>query len=128
MSALVVDTSTWIDYFSNGHEAEIIEDGLVAGQVHLPPIVAAELTSGLLSKKELEDLTSMLSDLPVCPTPLEHWLRVGKLRRELRRAGEAISTPDAHVAQCALDLEAILLSEDGVFQRVAEVLDLKIRE
>jgi len=31
-----------------------------------------------------------------------------------------VSTPDAHVAQCALDAGALLWSRDGIFQRIAK--------
>lgn len=126
MSALVVDTSSWIDYFASGRHAKIIDAALEEGRVYLPPIVAAELTSGSLSKRELAELESLLEDLPLCHTPLAHWLRVGRLRAKLLGAGETISTPDAHVAQCALDLAGLLLSEDAVFVRVANVAGLRL--
>lgn len=126
MSALVIDTSTWIDYFGSGHRAEVIEDALKDGRAYLPPIVAAELTSGNLAKSDLAELTSLLEDLPICHAPLEHWFRVGELRRRLFAVGEAISTPDAHVAQCALDLGASLVSEDGVFERIAGTVGLRL--
>jgi len=43
------------------------------------------------------------------------------------RKGEAISTPDAHVAQCALDRDALLLSRDDVFERIARLQPLRVR-
>ncbi|RLB46937.1 MAG: PIN domain nuclease [Deltaproteobacteria bacterium] len=126
MSALIIDTSSWIAYFGDGRRADVIEDGLREGRVYLPPVVAAELTSGTLTKRKLTELMSFLEDLALCHTPLEHWLRVGSLRAKLRRAGETISTPDAHVAQCALDLGGELLSEDGVFRRIAGSAGLRL--
>lgn len=126
MSALVVDTSSWIGYFARGHLAVVIEDALNDGRVYLPPIVAAELTSGISSKRELEELRSFMLDLPLCHTPIEHWFRVGALRAKLFRVGESISTPDAHIAQCAIDLAGELLSEDRVFQRIAESAQLRL--
>lgn len=41
--------------------------------------------------------------------------------------GLAVSTPDAHVAQCALDRDAVLLSGDAVFTRMAAVAKLRVR-
>jgi tRNA(fMet)-specific endonuclease VapC len=126
VSALVIDTSSWIDYFGSGLRSEIIEDALKEGRVYLPPLVAAELSSGALGKKERASLESFLQDLPLCQTPFDHWVRVGRLRQKLLAAGETLSTPDAHVAQCALDLEGVLLSEDRLFSRIARVAGLRL--
>jgi len=38
------------------------------------------------------------------------------LRNSLAAKGLSVSTPDAHVAQCALDLGADLLSADAIFR------------
>ena len=38
----------------------------------------------------------------------------------------AVSTPDAHVAQGALDRDALLLSHDTVFCRIAKIRLLRI--
>ena len=127
MSALVVDTSSWISYFASGRSASLIEDALGDGRVYLPPVVAAELTSGALRKRERDELLSLLRDLPLCHAPLDHWFRVGDLRARLLGKGEAISTPDAHVAQCALDLAGELLTEDRVFARIASSIGLRLR-
>jgi predicted nucleic acid-binding protein len=126
VSALVIDASSWIDYFASGHNAAAIEDALADGRVYLPPIVAAELLSGELDKRDLGALESLLKDLPLCDTSIEHWFRVGRLRCKLLTAGETVSTPDAHVAQCAIDLAATLMSEDRVFQRMAKRVGLRL--
>jgi hypothetical protein len=51
---------------------------------------------------------------------------VGLLRASLREKGLSVSTPDAHVAQCTLDLEAELLTLDGVFARIARAVPLRL--
>ena len=122
----VVDTSTWIDFFS-GQEAPELEDALAAGTVVLSPVVVAELLSGAGSPAQRAALTDLLFDLPVHETPLPHWVRVGDLRRELRGQGISVSTPDAHVAQCALDHGSVLLSRDRVFERIADLVGLQVR-
>ena len=53
-------------------------------------------------------------------TSREHWQEVGVLRRVLAKKGVAISIPDAHVARCAVELKATLLSSDRVFAKVAK--------
>lgn len=124
MSALVIDTSSWISYFA-GRGSSLIDPALSRGDVYLPLVVAAELLSGRLSHKQRAALESLLTDLPVCGQELEHWFRAGKLRSVLRSKGVSVSTVDAHVAQCAIDLHAQLLSEDAIFRTVARYTQLQ---
>lgn len=125
MSALVIDTSSWISWLAGGG-SPLVEAALEEGRVHLPPVVAAELLSGRLAAWERRALGSLLDDLPLVPTDRAHWYRVGRLRAALGQRGLTVSTPDAHVAQCALDLGAELLSEDGVFARLAGLVPLRL--
>ena len=125
MSGLVVDTSVWIDFLS-GRAAASFEHGLEDGVVVLPPVVVAELVSGARQPKHRAAVLDLVADLAIHETPLDHWVRVGDLRRRLSEKGIAVSTPDAHVAQCAIDRDAVLLSRDAVFQRIAGVTSLRL--
>ncbi len=71
-------------------------------------------------------MIDLLTDLKLVATPLAHWIAVGDLRAMLARRGLSVSTPDAHVAQCALDIDALLLSHDAVFTRIAAVTALRV--
>ena len=122
---LVVDTSVWIDFF-RGRSIPLLEDALALGSVVLPPIVVAELVSGARKPADRAALIDLLDDLPIHETPRDHWVRVGDLRRRLIEKGHAISTPDAHVAQCALDRDAPLLSSDRVFARITRHAALRL--
>lgn len=125
MSALVVDTSSWVTYFA--HTApSVIDEALAEGRVYLPPIVTAELLSGKMTARQRAQLESFLLDLPVCEQSLEHWIRVGSLRAYLFSKGLSVSTPDAHIAQCALDLKAELLSEDQIFIKISQKTSLRL--
>ncbi len=125
MSALVIDTSSWIAWLA-GAGAAVVEPALEEGRVHLPPVVAAELLSGRRSARERRALVDLLDDLPLVPADRAHWYRVGRLRSRLRALGLSVSTPDAHVAQCALDLDAALLTEDGIFGKLQAQLSLRL--
>lgn len=125
MSALVVDTSSWIAWLAGGGSS-LVDEALEEGRLHLPVLVAAELLSGRLAAAERAELQDMLTDLPAVGTGLEHWFRVGKLRAELRAGGLSVSTPDAHVAQCAIDTGGVLLSEDRVFEKIAKIAPLRV--
>jgi len=125
VSALVVDTSSWVSYFSSTGPS-VIDEALVEGRVFLPPLVVAELVSGRLTSRQRTELESFLADLPLCAVDFDHWLRVGSLRAKLFSVGLSVSTPDAHIAQCALDVHGDLLSEDGIFLKVAKRAPLKL--
>ena len=125
MSALVIDTSSWISWLAGGGSPAVAE-ALDEGRAYLSPIVAAELLSGKLSPRRRVQLEDLLADLPLCGQALDHWMRVGRLRAGLLAQGLQVSTPDAHVAQCALDLSAELLTEDAVFRRLAKHAALQL--
>ena len=126
MAGVVVDTSIWIHFF-NGSDTDNVADALEHGAAILPPIVISELITGATTQKQRQAIGELLQDAPVHDTPLEHWIRVGDLRRTLAQKGLAVTIPDAHVAQCALDLDAILLSSDGVFNSIAKYVPLRLR-
>ena len=125
MSGVVVDTSVWIDFLA-GIPALPLEEALSRGSVVLSPLVLSELVSGARHQREREAIEGLLKILPLHETPLEHWIHVGKLRRTMQNRGVSVSTPDAHVAQCALDLDAVLLSRDAVFSRIARHSALRL--
>lgn len=126
MSAgLIVDTSAWIDFFA-GRSTPLLEDALALGAVVLAPIVVAELVSGARNESDRAALVDFLEDLPVHDTPRVHWVRVGELRRQMMAKECPISTPDAHVAQCALDRDAPLLSRDRAFALIAGHTSLRL--
>lgn len=125
MSAIVADTSEWIEYFA-GRSATELDHALAAGRAVVPPIVVAELLSGARTAKDRARLEDLLRDIVLPVDPFTHWARVGKLRGMLRAGGLSVSTPDAHVAQCALDLDAPLLSRDRAFTKIAQLTTLRL--
>jgi len=92
----------------------------------LPPLAVAEVFSGDMLPDERFALGELLQDAPLHVTTLGHWLDVGKLRRTLRRKGVNVSLPDAHIAQCAIELDALLLTRDAVFTQIAQHTALRV--
>jgi predicted nucleic acid-binding protein len=125
VSAVVVDSSVWIEFF-RGRDLPTLEEALSEGRVLVPPLVVAELVSGATSRGDSQKVADLVRDLELVETPREHWVRVGELRRRLRSRGLSVSTPDAHVAQCALDVRGILLSNDAVFRRIGRLTELQL--
>ena len=125
MSGVVVDTSVWIEFFA-GRSTERLDEALRLGAVVLSPVVAAELLSGARHARDRRALVDLLTDLPLHPTPFAHWIAVGDLRAALQPRGVSVSTPDAHVTQCAIERDAMLLSNDAVFRRIAKLSALQL--
>jgi len=125
VSAVVVDSSAWIEFF-RGRDFPVLEEALSEGRVLVPPLVVAELVSGATSRSDSQKVADLVRDLELAETPREHWVRVGELRRRLRSRGLSVSTPDAHIAQCALDVRGILLSSDAVFRRIGRLTELQL--
>ncbi|HUP65371.1 MAG TPA: PIN domain-containing protein [Thermoanaerobaculia bacterium] len=125
MAGVVVDASRWIDFFA-GQGAEDVDEALAQGAAILPPIVVAELMSGARTARARAAIGELLQDAPVHATPLEHWIEVGSLRQRLAQKGLRVTIPDAHVAQCALERDALLLTGDAVFEQIARHVPLRL--
>jgi predicted nucleic acid-binding protein len=125
VSGVVVDTSIWIDFFA-GASVPSLEAALAHGGVVLSPIVVAELVSGARLARDRAAIADLTMQLTLHDTPLDHWIRVGELRRSMKANGMTVSTPDAHVAQCALDRRALLLSRDTIFPKIARHSELRV--
>jgi predicted nucleic acid-binding protein len=125
MTGIVADTSEWIEYLS-GRPAQLFEQCLETQSIVVPPIVITELTTGARSREERMVLEDLLADLPMHENNFFHWARVGELRRTLRGKGLSVGASDAHVAQCALDRGAPLLTRDAVFWKIAAHTKLRL--
>ncbi len=124
----VVDTSVLISLIG-GEPIRAVEEAVAEGTAVIPPLVVAELITGATTLRDREDIVSLLQDVAVHRTDLDHldhWINVGLLRRELRRKGLSITIPDAHIAQCALERDATLMTRDAVFQKIARHTRLRI--
>ncbi|MBI4926035.1 MAG: PIN domain-containing protein [Bdellovibrio sp.] len=125
MNVIIVDTSAWISYFKNTLNDDL-DLALKESRVYLPPLVAAELLSSNLNSLKRTSLMDFLLELQLCTCNLEHWMRVGELRAELSKQGLHISTPDAHIAQCTIDVSGYLLTEDKIFNKIANIKTIKL--
>ncbi|MEK6704285.1 MAG: PIN domain-containing protein [Bdellovibrionota bacterium] len=125
MNVIIVDTSSWISYFK-GIPNDDIDLGLKEGRVYLSPIVVAELLSAQLASSDRVELADFLKELPLCEVHFEHWKKVGELRARLSKKGINVSTPDSQIAQCTIDLNGYLLTEDAVFKKIASATPLRL--
>jgi len=122
---VIVDSSVLIDQLSIG-PLEVLQKLFGDVPIFVPPLVIAEVLSGADEPSERLTMGEFLQDVPFIETPLAHWIDLGNFRRDLRQRGLNVSLPDAHVAQCALELNATLLTRDGIFRRIAEHYPLRL--
>ncbi len=125
MKGLVADTSEWIEHLA-GRPAPVFEQCLETGGIVVPPVTITELTSGARTREEFMVIEDLLMELPLHTPTFHHFARAGDLRRQMREKGLSISPADAQVAQCALDLDAPLLTRDAVFWKIAALTKLKL--
>lgn len=125
MNVIIVDTSVWIEYFKGKPYPEI-DEALKEARVYMPPLVISELMSAEMTNSDRQKLSDFLNELFLCECSFEHWKQVGVTRHKLSRIGLNVSTPDIHIAQCALDLKATLLSNDLIFKKIASKIALHI--
>lgn len=123
--AVIVDSSVLIDAIGGQTYVEV-EKAIAIGTLILSPLVVAEVLSGEVTLTQRAIVGELLQDFKVHETPLAHWLEVGDLRRMLRNFGLNVTIPDAHVAQCALDLNAVLYARDDIFVQVARHTPLRL--
>ncbi len=123
--AVIGDTSALVDYLY-GRGSQAIEDAIREETLVLPPIVISELLSGSDAPLRRAAIAEVLKDLPMHAVGRPHWTDVGNMRNDLKRHGLTVTIPDAHVAQCALDLDAPLLSRDDIFRLIAERVPLRL--
>jgi predicted nucleic acid-binding protein len=109
-----------------GHPNEALDEALIEGTAVVPALVVAEIFSGVTTAEQRIAIGEFLQETPMHPTSLGHWMAVGELRQELRRKGVSVSLPDAHIAQCALELDALLLTRDDIFPLIARHTSLRV--
>ena len=125
--AVIADSSTLID-FLDGKPIAQVEDAVAAGTLVFAPLAIAELLSGNTTPRQRETIGEWLQEFPLHKTPLAHWMAVGAMRRMLRSHGLNVTIPDTHMAQCALDLNATLLTRDEIFLRISAHTSLRLAQ
>ena len=125
MTGVVADTSEWIEFLAM-RPAPVFQQCLESGSLVVTAVVVTELTSGARSREEQFVIEDLLAGVPMHECSFHHAARAGQLRRTLRSKGFNVSSLDAHIAQCALDRDAPLLSRDAIFWKIAAHTKLRI--
>ena len=125
MAESVLDTSVLVAFLA-GETIRSVENTLSDGTALIPALVVAELVTGATTLQDRENVGGLLQDADVFGANLGHWIQVGLLRQHLRRHGLTITLPDAHIAQCAIERDAALITRDAVFAKIARHSKLRV--
>lgn len=119
---IVVDTSVWMAAHRRpgGRDAQTLRALLDADEVLLASPVRLELLAGI-SRKDRARLTRALSGLPVLHPTEDTWHTIEGWIPKAADKGERFGLTDLLLAALADDVDALLWSLDGDFQRMADL-------
>jgi len=127
---MIVDTNVWADFF-NGTRSPQVErlDAALEREEDLGviPIVVTEVLQGFRTDGGFERARRLLVCFPQVHPTLDCHVRAAGLFRSLRRKGVTVrGAVDCVIAQACLDIEALLLSPDADFERIARHVPLRL--
>lgn len=119
---VLIDTSVWIDYFSEKGKVlvETVDHLLRQAQVATAAIIMAELTQGIKSAAEGRKLKTHFKPLQWISGTDKHWELAGELSWELRHSGRTVNLTDCYIASVASSAGASIYSLDKHFQWISE--------
>ncbi|QQR72776.1 MAG: PIN domain nuclease [Holophagales bacterium] len=127
MSLILVDTSAWIAFFRGDPVAvERLDSRLAGGDVGICGPVLAEVLSGAPTYAEGKRLERLLGALDWLALPLDVWRRAAEARFALARRGTQAALIDLLIALAAMEGDATLLTRDRDFERIGEVVPLRL--
>jgi predicted nucleic acid-binding protein len=124
---LLVDTSVWIDVFSDrtGQRGAVLaalvgEEDLVLSRIH-----QLELLQGSRDEREWQVLADYLEEQEYLELTSRSWNEAARIYFDLRRRALTVRSPlDCCIAQLALEHGATLLHRDRDFEAIGRVRPL----
>ncbi len=121
----VTDTTPWVAFFQ-GESCPFLETALLAGTVEIPALVKLEVLGNALGR-ERKNLEKIFSNLSLKGTDPEHFTRAARLKATLEEKAIFLSARDAHILQCALDGDGLLISNDPLFARIQKSTGVRVQ-
>jgi tRNA(fMet)-specific endonuclease VapC len=131
MNRLLIDTSAYAAFFRDHPEVKAAVQE--AAELFLSPIVLGELRSGFLKGARPEENERQLGEFlatPRCSVSViddETSHRYAAIHDYLRRQGSPVSPNDLWIAATAAQHGLIVITLDGDFERIPQVLVRKFR-
>ena len=123
---ILVDTSIWIDFFSDNQEQAEKLEFLIRenNQACICGIVLQEVLQGVKDKKEYRAVKERLSKLPFLNTDKGTYLLAAEIYRGLRGKGITIPGIDVTIAATAIQNQLPLFTTDRHFSFVSQHKEL----
>lgn len=125
----LIDTSLWIDFTrsrSPGPLKQFIAPYILHPTAHVTGPVTFEILRHATAK-ESGQLEQQFRTFPVLATPADLWIRAADLGQACRQKGHSIGTLDLLIATVALAHEAMIITFNEDFQRIAAVAGLQVK-
>jgi len=125
----LIDTSLWID-FTRARSARSLKQFIVPYVLHPTAHLAEPVTFEVLrhaTPKESKQLVRQFQTLPVLSTPAALWTRAAELGQACRSRGHTAGSLDLLIASVALSHQAVIITFDEDFQKIAAVSDLQVK-
>lgn len=127
---MVVDSNTWADFFNGASGPHVTRlDAALRDEDDLGtlPIIVTEVLQGFRTETGFQRARRVLLALPIIHPTIDCHVRAARLFRFFRRKGITVrGAVDCIVAQACLDVDAVLLSPDADFRRIALYTPLRL--
>ncbi len=127
MSSILVDSSVWIDYFSDKHKYKILDKLIADNQICINDLILSELLPFLYYKEHQEIIEALLAirkiDIRIDWSVLVHF-QTANLIKGIHKVG----IPDLIILQNVLDNNLLLFSADRHFKLMSEMFTFRLFE
>jgi predicted nucleic acid-binding protein len=129
MSAVLVDTSVWIEYLDrvNPLVENEMDNLLLAGEVMTAGLILAELRRGCRRPEQVVLLLDAMSPLDYHEVDQEVWLQAGKLAAEGAARGLKLQIANCLLAALARREECQIFTLDRDFEHIPGIKLYRVR-
>ncbi len=103
-----------------------VEDLLAEDRARICGLIAAELTQGAVTSKELSVVEELTRSIPLLEGTEQTWIEAGRWGRTLREKGVTVGLLDCYLAVMAKTHGCLLLSLDKHFTMIAKHFPLEL--
>jgi predicted nucleic acid-binding protein len=125
----LIDTSLWID-FTRARSPQSLKQFIAPYILHPAAHVAEPVTFEILrhaTPNESRQLIQQFQTFPVLATPTALWTQATSLGQACRHKGHTAGSLDLLIASVALSHQAIIITFDEDFQKIAGVSNLQVK-
>jgi predicted nucleic acid-binding protein len=129
LDKVLVDTSTWIEFFRKKEPWYSAISGLIDDKrICCSGIILAELMQGAKAEKELEVLRDFRHVFEFLEESVDLWQAAGELSNTLQRKGKSVGLSDCYLAASAKAHKVKILTLDKHFDIIKGAVSIGLYE